>query len=560
MATLGTCPNGFFVARSQLLHFEAFRQAAATIIARMNRPHFSLRLLPATAAALLMLSACGGGGGGGGSPTSSTSTTPPSSVAPDPIGPDPDALQNICAAPRTGYAPDGTAYRDRQGTILDEMKFLRSWTDANYLWYKEIPSTIHMADYTNVIDYFDALKTPALTAAGTPKDRFHFTYSTQDWDAMTNEGKETGYGVTWSANSTKAPRTWLAAIVEPGSPADQAGVVRGDMLMTIDGVDFVNATDTNSINTMNAGLYPSAAAQPHTFGMKHGTATRTFTMVSTVVAGDPVKNVKVIDTADGKVGYLSFEDHNAVSEKRLVDAFTTFKNAGVKDLVLDMRYNGGGLLYVASELAYMIGGPAVAGKTFEQLNWNDKFRADPPVPFMGTAYGFSSPNPVAGGTPLPGLGLKRVTILTGPDTCSASESVINGLRGVDVEVNLIGGRTCGKPYGFVPVDNCGTTYFSIEFAGVNAKGYGDYGDGFAPTCTVSDDMAHALGDPAESQLAAALAYRTNNACPAGTGARSAAMHLVRGWMLAPCERASMAFSTTSRESSTQQSEYSKAKR
>ena len=62
-----------------------------------------------------------------------------------------------------------------------------------------------------------------------------------------------------------------------------------------------------------------------------------------------------------------------------------------------------------------------------------------------------------------------MTVLTGPDTCSASESVINGLRGVDVEVNLIGGPTCGKPYGFYPQDNCGTTYFAIQFQGVNAR-------------------------------------------------------------------------------------------
>ncbi len=65
-------------------------------------------------------------------------------------------------------------------------------------------------------------------------------------------------------------------------------------------------------------------------------------------------------------------------------------------------------------------------------------------------------------------------VLTGPNTCSASESIINALQGVDVEVIQIGSTTCGKPYGFYPQDNCGTTYFSVEFKGVNAKGFGDY--------------------------------------------------------------------------------------
>jgi hypothetical protein len=99
-------------------------------------------------------------------------------------------------------------------------------------------------------------------------------------------------------------------------------------------------------------------------------------------------------------------------------------------------------------------------------------------------------------------------------TCSASEAVINGLRGVDVEVTLIGGESCGKPYAFIPASNCGTTYFGIQMQGVNDKGFGDYADGFAPTCRVNDDLSHAQGDPAEGMLAAALGYRSSGACPA----------------------------------------------
>jgi hypothetical protein len=120
-------------------------------------------------------------------------------------------------------------------------------------------------------------------------------------------------------------------------------------------------------------------------------------------------------------------------------------------------------------------------------------------------------------------------VLTGPNTCSASESIINSLRGVDVEVIQIGSTTCGKPYGFYATDNCGTTYFTIQFKGENNKGFGDYTDGFTapnqpdpkgtvvPGCSVADDFTHALGDPAEGRLAAALAYRENPTCPAPSG-------------------------------------------
>ena len=105
-------------------------------------------------------------------------------------------------------------------------------------------------------------------------------------------------------------------------------------------------------------------------------------------------------------------------------------------------------------------------------------------------------------------------MLTGPGTCSASESLISGLQGIDVEVVRIGDTTCGKPFGFFQWDNCGLSYFAIEFEGVNDKGEGGFSDGIAPTCNVADDYDNDLGDPAEARLAAALNYRDTGSCPA----------------------------------------------
>ena len=141
--------------------------------------------------------------------------------------------------------------------------------------------------------------------------------------------------------------------------------------------------------------------------------------------------------------------------------------------------------------------------------------------FSTPGLGFS----LANGTPLDTLDLNRIYILTTERTCSASESLINSLRGIDVEVILFGDTTCGKPYGFFPTDNCGQTYFTIQFRGVNDKNFGDYADGFTPNdsanafaiktpgCTVVDDFDTELGDPAERLLATALYYRENGACP-----------------------------------------------
>jgi hypothetical protein len=240
---------------------------------------------------------------------------------------------------------------------------------------------------------------------------------------------------------------------------------------------------------------------------------------------------------------MLFNDHLATAEQALISAVTQLKAAAVSDLVLDIRYNAGGYLAVASELAYMIAGPTrTAGKTFELLTFNARHPTiDPvaltpitPMPFQSTAVGLSA----AAGTVLPYLNLPRVYVLTGSDTCSASESVMNSLRGVGVQVIQIGSTTCGKPYGFYPADNCGTTYFSIQFKGVNAAGFGDYSDGFAaqnsaaagslaadavlPGCAVADDFSHALGSPSEARVASALQYRADGTCLATSGVAATA--------------------------------------
>jgi len=476
----------------------------------------TLRLAAGALAATFLLGACGGGGGGGGAaPDTTTGNTTPGTVrTPDPIPNDYQAYANLCAHPRSGVdAITGQTFLDRQGTLQDEMRFLRGWADRNYLWFNEIPSNFYMADFTSTLDYFDRLKTPAVTASGKPKDQFHFTYTTAEWNALSTASQETGYGVTWAVSSSTVPRNWIVAMVEPNSPAAAAGVQRGDMLATVDGIDVVNARGDAAVDTINAGLYPARSGETHRFGLRRGSATLEVSLGAAVVTSASVQNARVIDTPTGKVAYLTFNDFNATAEKQLIDAFTMFKGQQVNDLVIDMRYNGGGLLGIASELGYMVAGPVSAGQTFERLIYNSKTAPGAPFPFATKAYGYTAPNPASSGQALPYLGLKHVTVLTTADTCSASESVINGLRGIDVQVDIIGGATCGKPYGFTPVDNCGTTYFSIEFQGVNAKGFGDYADGFAPTCTVADDFAHTPGDTSEGLLAAALAYRTSQACP-----------------------------------------------
>ena len=488
----------------------------------------------ALALCLLTLSACGGGGGGsagiggngggsgsgGGGGSGSGTTYTPGVFQPS------TNFAAHCAAPRAGTS-------DVTGTATDENNWLRSWTNELYLWYREVPD-LNPASYTTP-NYFPLLMTSATTASGKPKDQFHFTYKTSDWVALSQSGQEVGYGVQWALIATTPPRRAVIAFVEPSAPSTtlSQNLSRGEEILTIDGVDLVNSTTQAGVDTLNAGLSPSTAGESHTFGIKelNGT-TRTVSLQAGTVTNSPVPTVKVLPTSLGPVGYILFNDHLATSEAALYNAINTLKTAAVTDLVLDIRYNGGGYLDIASELAYMIAGPGpTAGRTFELTQFNDKYpNTDPvnggaitPVTFHSLSLGFASG--LAKNVQLPTLNLTKVYVLTGNGTCSASEAIINGLRGVDVNVIQVGATTCGKPYGFFAPDNCGTTYFSIQFRGVNNKGFGDYADGFSPAtsptlptqlpgCAMDDDFTHQLGDVGENRLEAALGYRISGQCVA----------------------------------------------
>jgi len=476
--------------------------------------------------ALANLAACGSSGGAGTGAASST----PAAWTPGVFAPSSNFAAQ-CATPRIGISPgSGQSFPDVQGSALSENNYLRSWTNELYFWYDEVPD-IDPAGYSTA-NYFGLLKTSALTASGYPKDKYHFTYPTDVWEQLSQSGAQLGYGAEWALTAAKPPRKVMVAFVESGSAAAAANIARGAQLLTVDGVDVTNGAAA----ALNAGMFPLRAEESHTFTiLDPGAAlSRTVALQSAYFTSTPVQQVKTVSTANGTVGYMLFNDHLATAESQLIAAISRLASAGVSDVVLDIRYNGGGYLDIASELAYMIAGPAqTTGHAFDRMQFNSKYPTlNPltrqplePTPFHAQSRGFSAP----GGLALPTLNLSRVYVLTSAGTCSASEAIINGLRGVGVQVIQIGSRTCGKPYGFYEQDNCGTTYFSIEFKGVNDSGFGDYLDGFAPQnavgtlgvpipgCAAADDFTHALGDPLEGQLAAALAYRTTGMCPAPSG-------------------------------------------
>ncbi len=486
-----------------------------------------------------MLAACGGGGGGS-SPTPPAVVTPP----PPPVSTDPvfeagtfeaaSSFKDQCENPRAGRA-------DTDGSTLIEKFWLRSWTNETYLWYDEVPD-LDPNDTADRIDYFDLLRTSRTTASGAPVDQFHFSQDTEEFEDRQSGEAVSGYGASLRVLRGAPPgRDIRIAFTQPGSPAAEAdGFRRGDRILVIDGIDAVDGANTQAeLDLLLAGLFPATPGEEHSFTVLGvDGAERDITITSADVVEQPVTTTSVIDVDDDtKVGYIHFTTFSPFSsEKAIFDAMTEMEDADVDDLVLDLRYNGGGLLAVAAQIGYMVAGDdASDGKTFDRLTFNDKNPTTNPVtgrpltptPFIGTGVGFT----VDEGTPLPELDLDRIFILSTDGTCSASEAVINGLRGIDVEVILIGTQTCGKPYGFYPTDNCGETYFTVQFRGSNDKGFGDYADGFLPNdagagfgvevpgCTIADEFQGVLGDADEPLFAAALQFAEDGTCPAATVAK-----------------------------------------
>lgn len=478
----------------------------------------------------IALAGCGGGGDGLGN-MDDLALFQQRTAASDP-------LAARCQYPRSGTDPYNghRPYPDRQGSLDDERRWLRTYMGEVYLWYREIPSVnaapYNTANYPSVGEaldaYFEALLTRATTASGKLKDQFSFTYPTDLWDALSQGGVSYSYGMQVTLLAIEPSRRAVIAYVEPDTPAAGAGIGRGTQILAVDGVAVADGDE----DVLYAGLYPDAGDQ-HSFRIldRGQTVPRDVTLIAQSLASIPVLKASTYDAAGVRVGYMLFNDHIATAEGGLMSAVQGLRNAGISDLVVDLRYNGGGYLDIASELAYMIAGDKARGKVFERTRYNDKHPLNRSslvtTPFHTAALGLDPR--VARGSALPTLNLNRVFVLTGSGTCSASEALINGLRGIDVQVIQIGGTSCGKPYGFYAQDNCGLSYFAIEMQGVNAKDEGNYADGLSPVCAVADDFAHDLSDPAEALLATAFAYRQTGACPASAkrATEEASLQLVR---------------------------------
>lgn len=278
------------------------------------------------------------------------------------------------------------------------------------------------------------------------------------------------------------------AYVHQGSPAWLAGMKRGDTIYSVNGVVLTSA---NYKNYMNALYYSPSGTYRFAFVRNADMNERYEAQVSTdVYRYDPVLYSAIFGEGEHRIGYLVLENFDLDAQDFVVDIIQQFKDNAITDLILDLRFNPGGAVAQSRYLASAIAGTAHLDDVFVQV----KFRGNK----QQTWKFRGGPNDQDGLGIAPDLGLKRLYVIGSENTASASELIINGLRGIDFPVYLYGSQTEGKNVGMTTTQ---TTYegamylFSpITFRVANAKGFGDYPDGFKADVMVNNQNSSYADD------------------------------------------------------------------
>ncbi len=430
-----------------------------------------------------LLAGCSGGGGsgsvaaGGGSTGGGTPTPTPGTTA-------------------------GCTLRARQDWAFATLK---EW----YLFPDTLPASLDPTPYPDVSSYIDAL---TATARAQHKDRF-FTYLTSiaAENAYYNSGSSAGFGVRLTYD-TAASRVFVVESFE-GAPALAAGIDRGAEILAI-GTSAANEQTVASLmasggaQAVSDALGPSTAGTTRVLKVKDAAGTRDLTVAKADFNLTPVSNrygVKILDNGGQKVGYVNLRTFIDTADPALRSAFSQFQAAGVTNIIVDLRYNGGGLVSIAELFGKLMGANRSTSDVFEYTT----FRAEKS---SNNTIGYFAPQPQS-------IAPTRIAFIGTSGTASASEMTINGmLPYLHANEALVGGNTYGKPVGQIAVDQsaCDDRLRVIAFAVENRDHQGAYYDGLASkmdvTCRAGDDIAYPLGDPNEASTKAAIDFLAGRSC------------------------------------------------
>ncbi|MFL0355737.1 S41 family peptidase [Erythrobacter sp. GH1-10] len=443
--------------------------------------HIGRSALSATLA--FALAACGGGG-----------SPPPTSGGPTPTPTPPTASCSL------------SEQQDFADAVLDE------W----YLFPSLLDNSVNRAAFNNLQDYLDARVAPARAQ---DRDR-GFTYATSiaEENALINSGSSAGFGIRL-AYDINNDRVFLLEAFE-NAPGFAAGMDRGTELLAI-GTTSSNLTTISSLMASGGPQAVINALGPSDAGVTRvirfaqaGGAVIEQSISKTDFSLDPISDrygALVLDDGGKKVGYINLRTF-IVSDasNQLRDAFGQFRAEGVTELIIDFRYNGGGLVSVADTFGDLMGRNRVGQVWSETVLRASKASENSTELFQNEANALQP---------------TKIAFIGRRGTASASELVINSMIPYVAPANiaLIGEDTFGKPvgqFGF-DLDACDLRLRAVTFQTNNADGQGEYYSGLASvmpnTCSAADDIFTPFGDPGEASIATALDFLRGQSCTAISG-------------------------------------------
>ena len=397
-------------------------------------------------------------------------------------------------------------------SLREQQDFARAVIDEWYLFPDLVDTTAQAENFTDVQSYLDALVAPARAQA---RDvGFTFATSIEEETALINSGASAGFGIRL-AYDTVNDRVFVLEAYED-APGFGAGIDRGTELLAI-GTSSTNLETVSSL--MGSGgpqavidaLGPSTAGTARVLQFRTATGTTTETSVTKAEFSlDPVSDrygASIIDDGGKKVGYLNLRTFiTSSTADELRDAFALFRAEGATELIIDLRYNGGGLVSAAEVFGDLLGSGRV-GQVFSQTVLRESKSSENTTELFESEANALAPT--------------KIAFIGRRSTASASELVMNSMIPyLGNDLALIGDDTSGKPVGQFAFDlsACDLRVRAVTFQTVNADGDGDYFRGIASsmpnTCEATDDIFTPFGDPTEASIATALDFLAGRQCTA----------------------------------------------
>lgn len=361
-----------------------------------------------------------------------------------------------------------------------------------YLWNNQIPGSFNVQSFADPAAIMTAIHPFSIETGFTaPVDRWSFAMKKTEWDLLsagmssistTTAAGDLGFSVFFKATGDLRVR-----LVEPNGPAGLAGIRRGWRITAIN--NNTNITTANA-DFIVAAVYSSVNSS-FTFQKPDG-STVSIDLTAGHYAEKPVYLDTVYNIGNSKIGYLvfnSFLGNTAQISSEFQRVFSNFKSQEVTNVIVDLRYNGGGYVSIAEQLSnYLVKSSASGSLMMTQL-YNSQN---------------SKNNTVTNFRKAGAINLNDIYFIVGRGTASASELLINNLKPY-MDVKLLGPTaTHGKPVGFFPIPVGEWYIFPVSFRTINKNGEGNYFNGIPVNAQIADGLDKDWGDINESCLASAI--------------------------------------------------------